>query len=564
MEQFYKEIIKEIKKKKLSGKQINKLKIKLCRKYKPSIVPTNAQIILNAEKEDVPKLNIEVKPSRTVSGVATIAVMTKPYACPHGKCIYCPGGPKSSFGSVPQSYTGREPASRRALRSGFSAYLQVFNRLEQYMVSGHIADKAELIIMGGTFPAMPRSYQKSFVKECFQAMNDFSKTFFKKNRFDIVKFKKFFELPGDFKNKERVKSVHKRILKLKNKTKKTHKTNLKKEQSRNEKAKIRCIGLTIETRPDYASLKEANFMLELGCTRIEVGIQSVYDSILKKILRGHSVKETIKAFQTLKDLGFKINAHYMLGLPGSSKKRDLEGLEELFKNEKFRPDMLKIYPCMVFKGTKLYNLWKKGAYRPITTKQAVGIISKFKKFVPEYVRIMRVQRDIPTIFSSAGVDRTNLRQYVQQLMKEKGTKCRCIRCREAGRLNKKVRKAVIKITEYKASGGTEFFIEATSRDGKALIGYCRLRIPSETLRKEINNAAIIREIHIYAPLVEIGKKSKTSFQHRGVGKKLVEKAEKIAKEHKKKKILALAGIGAKPYFKKFGYKKQGVYMSKNF
>lgn len=557
MERFYKEIIKEIKHRRLSGEPLNKLKLNLCRKYKLTAVPTNIQIILNAKEEDIPKLNIEAKPSRTISGVATIAVMTAPYACKHGRCIYCPGGPKSSFGDVPQSYTGKEPASRRALRANFSAYLQVFNRLEQYLVSGHIADKAELIIMGGTFPAMPRSYQKRFVAECFQAMNDFSKTFFYKEKFDITKFKKFFELPGDFQNKERIQRVHKRILKLKKKT------TLEKEQLRNEKAKIRCIGLTIETRPDYATLKEANFMLKLGCTRAEIGVQSIYEDVLKKIHRGHSVKETIKAFKTLKDLGFKINAHYMPGLPGSSKKMDLTGLKELFKNQNFRPDMLKIYPCMVFKGTKLYDLWKKQRYKPITTKQAAEIISSFKGFVPRYVRIMRVQRDIPTIFSEAGVDRTNLRQYVQQLMKEKGIKCKCIRCREIGRLNKRIKNAVIKITRYKAADGEEFFIEATDRKNESLIGYCRLRFPSEQLRKEISkDTAIIREIHVYAPLVEIGKKSKKSFQHRGIGAKLIKEAERITKKHKKKKILALAGIGAKAYFKKFGYKKEGFYMSK--
>jgi len=558
MERFYKEIIREIKKKGLSGKRLNNAKLKLCRKYGLSFVPTNIQILLNADKKDIRGLGIEAKPSRTVSGVAAIAVMAAPYACPHGKCIYCPGGPGSSFGSVPQSYTGKEPASRRAVRANFSAYLQVFNRLEQYMVSGHVADKAELIIMGGTFPAMPRTYQKRFVAECFQAMNDFSKAFFRKNRFDIEKFKEFFELPGDFRDLGRIRRVHKKIFALKKKT------TLGKEQSLNETARIRCIGLTIETRPDYATLKDANFMLGLGCTRVEIGVQSVYDDVLRKINRGHTVKETISSFRALKDLGFKINAHYMLGLPGSSEKKDLAGLGVLFRNSCFRPDMLKIYPCMVFRGTRLYSMWKKGKYRPMTTKQAAKVIASFKSsIVPRYVRIMRVQRDIPTMFSEAGVDKTNLRQYVQQAMKAKKTRCRCIRCREAGRMGRKITVGIIKTTEYAASGGTEFFIEAADKNSDALIGYCRMRFPSAALRKEISkDTAVIREVHIYAPLVGIGKKSGESLQHRGTGAKLIKEAENMAARHKKKKMLVISGIGARQYFRKFGYRKEGPYMSK--
>jgi elongator complex protein 3 len=235
-------------------------------------------------------------------------------------------------------------------------------------------------------------------------------------------------LPGDITDKKRTKNIQKKLLEIRN----SRKTTLEKEQIRNEKATIRCVGLTIETRPDYGKLKQGNEMLRLGCTRVELGIQTVYDKVLEKVQRGHSVKDSIESTRILKDLGFKINYHVMPGLPNVTKKQDLAALKTLFKDENFRPDMLKIYPCMVMKGTKLYKEWRSGTFKPLTTKQAANLIIEFKKFVPEYVRIMRVQRDVPTFMTEAGVDRTNLRQYVEKLCKEKNIKCRCIRCREAG------------------------------------------------------------------------------------------------------------------------------------
>jgi elongator complex protein 3 len=330
------------------------------------------------------------------------------------------------------------------------------------------------------------------------------------------------------------------------------KTTLEKEQKRNETSLIRCIGMTIETRPDYAKLKHCNQMLKLGCTRIELGIQSIYNQSLKKIKRGHTVEDSIKAMKTLKDLGFKINVHYMLGLPSSTPKNDLKGLETLFSDERFRPDMLKIYPCVVLKGTKLYELYKKKKFKPITIKQTIEVLSEFKKRVPMYLRIMRIQRDIPPRVIESGVNRTNLRQYINQ-------KCNCIRCREVGRA-RKYGKPSIKIIEYKASQGKEFFISFEDKKN-ILFGFCRLRIPSQSLRKEITeNSAIIRELHIYGPSIQIGKKG--NIQHKGLGKELLKKAEEIARFHKKNKIVVISGIGVREYYRRHGYKKDGPYMSK--
>ena len=567
---YFKEIIGLIKQKKPNKKQLARLKTKLCKKYKLKKIPIDIDILLNADEKDIPKIKkyLLTKPTRTISGVAVVAIMTKPLKCPHvktgkGPCIMCPGGPKSSFGSVPQSYTGKEPATRRALRNKFDPYLQVMNRLEQYVVIGQVPEKIELIIMGGTFPSFPKKYQEDFVKYALKAMNDFSLLFFNKNEFDVVKFKEFFELPGDIKDKKRQKSIFKKLANIKNTIKKiplkkeNKKIILEDEQLRNEKSNIKCVGLTIESRPDYAKLEHGNEMLRLGATRVELGVQTIYEKVLEKIKRGHSVKDSIESTRVLKDLGFKINYHIMPGLPNVSKEKDLAALKEYFSNSKFRPDMLKIYPCMVLKGTKLYELWKKGKFRPLTTKKAVDLLIEFKKYIPAYCRVQRIQRDIPTFMTEAGVDKTNLRQYIQKLMNEKNIKCRCIRCREIG--DKEIKKIIIKKIKYKASKGIEYFISAESED--KIVGFCRLRFPSQQLRKEITkNSALVRELHVFGPAVGFGKKG--IVQHRGVGKGLLKEAEKIAKENGKDKVIVISGVGVRNYYRKVGYKKEGVYMVK--
>jgi len=548
MESFYRELIKEVIDKKLDLDKTLKLRRKLCRKYSLRGLPSINQILLRADKEEFRHLkHLVTKPTRSLSGVSVVAVMTKPIKCPHGKCIMCPGGPGSFFGNMPQSYVGIEPATMRGLRNKFDPYLQVFNRLEQYIVLDHMPDKVELIIMGGTFPSFEVKYQNEFVKYALKAMNDFSKLFFRKGKLDFVKFKEFFELPGDIHSEGRAKRLRKKVLELKGKS------SLGEEQKRNEKAVIRCVGMTIETRPDYANLKEANQMLKLGCTRVELGVQSVYDEVLKKIERGHNVGDSVKAMKTLKDLGFKVNAHYMIGLPGWSERKDLDGLKRLFSDERFRPDMLKIYPCIVVKGTKLYNLWKKGKFKALDNEGAIRIISKFKSGIPRYVRVMRVVRDIPSKVIEAGVDKTNLRQYI------KG--CRCIRCREVGRVEEHGR-PILRVFEYKASGGKEFFISFED-EKNVLFGFCRLRIPSSSLRKEIKGSAIVRELHVYSPSVRIGGKAGIGqVQHRGYGRRLLRKAEEIARKNGVGKMVVISGIGVREYYRKFGYRKEGVYMVK--
>lgn len=553
---FFKKVIEAIKSGTRDKKEIIRLKNKLAKELGLKKIPTNIEILLNATQKDTVllKKHLATKGTRTLSGVTPLAVMTMPNNCPHGKCTMCPGGPGSSYGDVPQSYTGHEPATMRGMRANWDAYLQVFNRLEQYVLLGQTLDKVDLIIMGGTFPATSKEYQEEFVIGCFKAMNDFSELFYENGIIDVDKFKEFFELPNKAKDENRSERIKQKIIKLKSKS------TLEKEHLRNETAKVRCIGLTIETKPDWGLLEHGNEMLRLGCTRVELGVQTLFDDVLKKVNRGHTLQDTKDSIRILKDLGFKLNFHFMLGLPLMTKERDLSAMKELFENPDYQPDMLKIYPCMVSKGTVLFNQMRRGEYAPITTEEAVERIAEGKRYVKRYCRIMRVQRDIPPKFMEAGVDKSNLRQYIDAVLKDKNITCQCIRCREVGRI-KSDDDLSYNSFSYDSSGGKEYFISADTTND-SIVGFVRLRYPGEFLRKEItSDSALIRELHVYGSAVELGEVG--DIQHKGIGKELMKLAEAQAKKDGKKKMIVISGVGVREYYKKLGYSIEGPYMVKD-
>ena len=527
--------------------KLNNLKIKLSKKYGLKSIPRNFEV--NFEEIDN---NLSIKPIRTMSGVAPVAIMSKPIRCKHGACIMCPDYIKEG---VAMSYTGKEPASMRAIRNEYNAYLQVMNRLEQYYALRKKVDKIELIIMGGTFPSFDVEYQNEFIKEALQAMNDFSELFLE-GEFDREKFMKFFELPGDFKNNERVERIKKKLLEYKKES------TLEKEQGRNEVSKIRNVTMVVETKPDWCFENEINNMLEQGVTRVELGVQTLKDDVLKFINRGHNLEDTKKAIKLLKNSGYKVGFHWMVGLPSVSREEDIEMFKELFSNKDYQPDALKIYPCMVFKNTPLYRIWERGDFEPVTTEEAALRIVEMKKYIPKYCRVMRVQRDIPTYRREAGVDRTNLRQIIHEKMKKENVKCDCIRCREP--MNKTVNWANVKLNriDYDNCEGKEIFLSFEDVKNDIILGFLRLRIPEESFREEINeNTAVVREMHVYGTAAAIGEKG--DVQHRGLGKKLLKKAEEISKsEFRKNKMIVISGIGAKEYFRKFDYQNEGPYMMK--
>ena len=551
-EQFYQQIIETLKRKNIPKEDMTRFKIDLCKQFKVKKIPTDIQILMHAKQEDLKDLKLVTKPTRTISGVATVALMTKPFACPHGKCTFCPGGPQSYYGDVPQSYTGKEPSTMRGIRNDYDSYLETFNRLEQYIATGHVPEKIEIIVQGGTFLSMPLDYQNDFITFAFKAMNDFSQLFFPNNDFDLDKFKKFFELPTEIRDEERTIRLKQKMYEIRGSS------NLELEKQRNQTARIRCVGLTIETKPDWGKLDEGNRMLDFGCTRVELGVQSVYDKQLKITNRGHDIKDTIESIKILKDLGFKINAHYMPGLPEINYEQDLKGMKQLFSDPDFKPDMLKIYPCMVAPGTPLYEQYKKGKFVPLSTEDAAKMLAEFKPFIPTYCRVQRVQRDVPTKQWAAGVGMTNFRQYTFEKYKPK---CRCIRCREPMKKQVDLENVQLLVQEYEASQGKEFFISFENIEQDIILGFCRLRFPSHFLRQEITQtSALIRELHVYGTATAIGQEGKV--QHKGFGKKLLEKAEQISKENKKDKIVIISGVGVREYYAKLGYKLEGSYMVK--
>lgn len=545
------EIVIEIIEKKINSlDELNKVIRKYCRKNKPKKVPSYIDILLSAKNDELSKLKfIKTKPVRTLSGVAPIAVMTKPIMCVHGKCIFCPGGPDSFYGDVPQSYTGKEPSTMRAIRNKYDPYVIIFNRLEQFTLLNQNYDKVELIFQGGTFTSFPEDYQEDEIKYSYKALNDFGNMF----KDDFKKFKNFFLLPSnDFSSIERIKKLNEKILSLKKNCE------LKTEIKKNEKAKIRCVALCLETRPDFVKKEHVNNMLKFGCTRVELGVQSIYDSVLKKNKRGHDVKTSIEATKRLKDSFLKVGYHLMPGLIGSDMDKDVEMVKTIFSENDFMPDFIKFYPCAVIEGTELYELYKKNKFKPISVEDAIKIISKSKQYIPEWARVMRVQRDIPAQEILGGVNMTNLRQKIT-------AKCRCIRCREPR--DKKVELRHVKLIrrDYEASDGHEVFLSYEDVKNDVVVGFCRLRMPDKVFRPEITeNSAGIRELHVYSESLGLGKKNDLSLQHKGYGIKLMQNAEKIAnEEYDVNKILVISGVGAREYYKqKLNYKLDGVYMSK--
>jgi elongator complex protein 3 len=503
---------------------VSLFKVKIAGKYDLGKVPSNSDLILCLQPHEKEKLLpvLRRKSVRTISGVTIVAVMTKPWPCPQkNPCSYCPGGPP--YG-VPQSYTGHEPAAMRGLQSGFDPYEQVRNRIKQLKAIGHMVDKVELVIMGGTFPGMPLDYQEHFAKECLDAISG---------------------------QKTQSLEEAKRLA---------------------ETSRTRNVGITVETRPDWAKEKHVDQMLTMGVNRVELGVQNVYDDIYELVERGHSVQDVVEATRILKDAGLKLVYHLMPGLPGSSFERDLEGFQRIFTDSRFKPDMIKIYPCLVLKGTKAYDWWRRGEYRPYTTEEAAQLILEIKKIIPSWIRIMRVQRDIPAYLIEAGVNRSNLRQMVLRRLEKEGVRCRCIRCREVGHrwLKDKVKldpnSIDIRAVREEASEGDEVFISAEDPVNDVLVGYLRLRIPSDQgHRPEIlpKTTSIVRELRVCGPLVPVGRHLANAWQHKGYGSILLSEAERISLEdYDRRKIVVTSALGTKQYYKRFGYDYDGPYVSK--
>ncbi|XP_037668985.1 elongator complex protein 3 isoform X1 [Choloepus didactylus] len=525
------DVIKQLVEAHEQGKDIdlNKVKTRTAAKYglsaQPRLVDIIAAVPPQYRKVLVPKL--KAKPIRTASGIAVVAVMCKPHRCPHisftgNICVYCPGGPDSDFEYSTQSYTGYEPTSMRAIRARYDPYLQTRHRIEQLKQLGHSVDKVEFIVMGGTFMALPEEYRDYFIRNLHDALSGHTSN----NIYEAVKY--------------------------------------------SERSLTKCIGITIETRPDYCMKRHLSDMLTYGCTRLEIGVQSVYEDVARDTNRGHTVKAVCESFHLAKDSGFKVVAHMMPDLPNVGLERDIEQFTvSFFENPAFRPDGLKLYPTLVIRGTGLYELWKSGRYKSYSPSDLVELVARILALVPPWTRVYRVQRDIPMPLVSSGVEHGNLRELAFARMKDLGIQCRDVRTREVGiqEIHHKVRPYQVELVrrDYVANGGWETFLSYEDPDQDILIGLLRLRKCSEeTFRFELGGGvSIVRELHVYGSVVPVNSRDPTKFQHQGFGMLLMEEAERIAREeHGSGKIAVISGVGTRNYYRKIGYRLQGPYMVK--
>ncbi len=557
-----------------------------------SPLPTKTELLsayhkLLKNKNIQPNKNLEKlltrRAVRTLSGVTIVTSLVKPYPCP-GQCVYCPLDER-----MPKSYLSEEPAAMRALALKFDPYEQMARRIEALENNGHPTDKIELIIKGGTWNSYPLPYQYWFVLESFKACNEFpprgglmggvsplrgSPLTYLLRRNGLTP-----PLPpsrGELKLTENSSLADLR-------------DELKQQQRLNEHAKHRIIGLTLETRPDCITPKSMWQMREMGTTRIELGIQHTDNDILKLTKRGHSAEQAKDAAELLRNYGFKTDFHLMPQLPGATPETDLAMLKTIFTDPGYRPDMIKIYPCSVVKGSELYDWFRAGKFKTYPTEDLIRILKEFKTTVPRYCRISRLIRDIPGQYIENGNKVTNLRQVIQAELKKEGRACKCLRCREIGHAANMIHdtyktiqnlKPKLFVDHYKTHGGTEYFLSFEDTKRQVVFAFCRLRIchperSEGSSSRQLDSsappqndkqrpfAAYIRELHTYGQLVGIGKHQKELTQHTGLGKKLVHEAERIVKKQKLHKLAVISGVGVRDYYRHLGYRLQKTYMVKN-
>lgn len=475
---------------------------------------------------------LRCKTVRTDSGVAPITLLTKPYACP-GKCVYCPTEVR-----MPKSYVASEPAAARALHLKFDPYLQVKKRIEALEINGHEAKKIDLIIKGGTWSAYPWTYRSWFIKRCFDAANHLGQ-------------------------QKRVRYA-----------------SLAESQKANEQAGYRIIGLTIETRPDWITPKEIVRLRELGCTRVEVGVQALDDEILAYTKRGHDVATTVRATVLLKAAGFKTDYHFLPGQPGSNAKKDVAMFHQMFDDTRFRPDMVKIYPCVVIPSAELAEWHKEGKFTPLEGEALIEAMIQMKASIPYYCRISRLIRDFPSTEISGGNLVTNLRDVIKERMRARGLVCKCLRCREAGhRPTGPWEEPQLFVDPYENAGGTEYFLSIENAARTTVFAFLRLRLPDpafvptdaktqklltevQSALPELRGSALIRELHTYGQALRVQDTQTEAVQHKGYGRRLMAEAEHIAKKQGFTRIAVISGVGVRAYYRDLGYRLRGTYMCK--
>ncbi len=495
--------------------EIHRAKLRWVKDGHSGPIPTNVEWINQLPPGEQARYRGYVlrKPSRTLSGVAVVAVMTAPARCPHGRCTYCPGGLENAS---PQSYTGEEPSALRGAQLHFDSRAITEQRLKTLDALGHSTSKVEVIVMGGTFPSRPTSYQESVFQGIYDGLNGSSNP------------------------------------------------TLALAQAANETAAHRCVGLTVETRPDWCDGRVLPKLLEAGVTRIELGVECLRDEVLLRIGRAHGVEDVIAASREARDRGLKVCYHLMLGLPGMSPEKDLEDFRRLFRDGSYQPDMLKIYPTLVLPGTELFEDWKRGAYEPYDLSTAADLIAREKLLLPPWVRIQRIQRDIPARLIAAGVRTSNIREVALRRLRELGGRCRCLRCREVGRRATPSPNSLDPIERrYPAAGGEEIFLSWEDDGTESVAGFLRLRFPSSATEGGLTDP-VIRELKVLGVELPVGSapKGETEYQHQGLGKRLVGWAEQLAAERGFRNLWVTSAVGSRAYYRRLGFSPKGTHMAK--
>lgn len=486
--------------------ELHVTKLRLARAHGLDAIPSDSAVLAHLPEGERTRYEdlLRVKPARTASGVAVVTVMTAPHACPHGVCVYCPGGPRFE---TPQSYTGTEPAARRAAEHAYDPHAQTLARIRALREIGHRTDKVDLIVLGGTFTSLAEAYKEWFVTRCLDAMNGSAAA------------------------------------------------SLGEAQSANESAPVRCIGLTVETKPDCFLGREVEHSLGLGITRIELGLQSTHDDVLERVHRGHTDAQSREALGRAKAAGLKVGVHMMPGLPGSDVDRDLESFRLLFDDPAYRPDFLKIYPTLVLEGTALHAMWSRGRYTPLSLDEAVELVARVKAILPPWCRLQRVQREIGAPQIRGGPTKGDLRTLARERLGSWGLECRCVRCREVGFRGLEPRLEAFRLLreDYASSGGHEVFLSLEDPERGVLVAYVRLRIDA--------SGATVRELKVFGRLVPFHESPAGRWQHRGFGRQLMEEAESVARdEFHVPRVRVTAGVGVRGYYRSLGYRLEKPYM----
>lgn len=462
------------------------------------------------EYDETVRTHLQMKPTRSQAGVTVVTVLTKPYPCP-GKCIFCPTDVR-----MPKSYLHDEPGAQRAERHAFDPFAQTEARISALEQIGHPAEKIELLILGGTWSSYRRDYQEWFVKRCLDAMNgEDSET-------------------------------------------------LVEAQEKNTIGKRRNVGLVVETRQDHITPDELRWFRYLGVTKVQVGIQSMDDHILEINKRGHDVQSTRDAFRLLRLAGFKIHGHWMANLLGGTPESDREDFALLWSDLAIRPDELKLYPCMLVENAEMYEYWQRGEYQPYDEDTLTELLVDCLIQVPRYVRVNRVIRDFPTTNVVEGNKKANLRQIATQKAEKRGYKLQDIRYREIKRQRVNRDDLHLRITTYETDATLEHFLSFETEDEK-LAGFLRLSLPHQNQElpiPELQNHAMIREVHVYGPALNLGTDSEGEAQHMGLGSELIEKAKQMAREAGYGRIAVISAIGTREYYQKHhGFEIDGLYMT---